>query len=634
MNRYPTRLILLLTVLCPGLSAGAETGVSVRLGWGNAYRAGRWNPIYITAESSPPREVIAHVEGMHNPPRAMAITHRFALSPAETTHTVLFPLGESQDLRRTSLVLRDATTEKRIASMNLGFTPPPEQAPLGQPLIGVSGEKSTWGLLKDQFAGEATVGFEETPYLPVVAAGYDALDVLVLNAPDLSKIDARQQAAIVDWLRGGGTLWMWPGATATPANGPLIEALPALLRENQLIELDPADVTQAGLASVAKIRARQLTPMPGAEQVPLIGTQVVAFRRTLGLGQIVLAPIDLATLRFTSNLAAKRLWSTMLQGVPDRTRDNLPDMKIARWVREVHVPRTRTIPAWLLVALVIIGPVDSLLLRLLGRRPWTVVTLVGWAGLIAGLTYNARENNRERPTEFRTVRVIDETDGSQAMVTTYAGVRWPEGSSVTVPRSQYEWWEPAIDPTDPPNAQHCDFAAHQNESGTWPDPLAAHVPTPRVLQSQKWTASPGLIEAKLSLAGGRVVGKITNRGDRRLTNVRIRVAAGVAHVSGTIEPSVTTTVDAPVESSDTSLNIPAPEFSWEARRSTNTPILLPDYAALEGSVFARSTRVLDLLAHGRACIYAQIDDPPSPIELPAPVNQRHMVFLRSVVPLE
>ena len=627
-------IVIVLLILSAGASARAQQDVTVRLGWGNTYRAGRWNPIYITAESSPPREVIAHVEGMHNPPRSMSVAHRFALSPAESTHTVFFPLGEPADLRRTSLVLRDATTGKRIASQNLSFTPPPEQAPLGQPLIGVSGETSTWRLLKDQFAGDATVGFEETPYLPVVAAGYDALDVLVLNAPDLSKIDAQQQAAIVDWLRGGGTLWMWPGATATPANGPLIEALPALLGENQLIELDAAAVTQTGLARIDKIRARQLTPMPGAEPLPLIGAQVVAFRRTLGLGQIVLAPIDLATLRFTSNLAVQRFWSTMLQGVPDRTRDNLPDMKIARWVREVHAPRVRIVPAWLLVALVVLGPVDSLLLKLLGRRPWTVATLIGWAGLIAGVTYNTREHNRERPSEFRSVRVIDEVDQAQVTVTSYVGLRWAEGASVTMPRGEYEWWQPAVDPTDAPTSRHSEFVAHQSEGGTWPHRLAADVPTPRVLQSQKWTASPAVIEAKLSLVGGRVAGKITNRGDRPLTNVRVRVAGGVAHVSGTIEPSVTTTIDSPVEATDTSLNIPPPEFSWEPRRSTNTPILVPDYSAVEGSSFARSRRIIDLLARGRACVYAQVADPPPPVEIPAPVNQRHTAFIRSVVALD
>src|SRR5688572_1809612 len=101
MNRHRTSLIVLLAVLSLGAGSPGQSDIAVRLGWGNTYRAGRWHPIYITGESSPPREVVAHVEGMHNPPRAMSIAHRFALSPAETTHTVFFPLGEPADLRRT-----------------------------------------------------------------------------------------------------------------------------------------------------------------------------------------------------------------------------------------------------------------------------------------------------------------------------------------------------------------------------------------------------------------------------------------------------------------------------------------------------------------------------------------------------
>ena len=634
MKRRRISILAVLALLCPTLSAGAESGVDVRVGWGNTYRAGRWNPIYITSASTPPREVIAHVEGMHNAPHAMVVAHRFALSPDESTHVAFFPLGESPELGRTTLVLRDATTAKRIAAMNLALTPPLEQAPLGQPLIGVSGERSTWSLLKAQFAGDATVGYEELPYLPVVAAGYDALDVLVLNAPDLSKIDAKQQEAIVDWLRAGGTLWMWPGAAATPASGPLIQALPAVIGDNQFIELDPTVVAQAGLARVAKIQARQLAPIEGSEPVPLIGSQVVAFRRTVGFGQIVLAPIDLATLRFTSNLAVQKLWSPLLLGVPDRARDNVPDVKVARWLREAHAARVRIVPGWLIVALVIIGPVDSLLLKLLGRRPWTVVTVLGWGGLITALTYNAREHNTERPAEYRTVRVIDEVDQFQAMVTDFVGLRWPHGSSLTVPREQYQWWQPAIDPTDPPEGPISELSTEQSEGGTWPARMAAHVPTPRVLEAQKWTASPGLIDAKLSLKGGRVVGTIANRGERPLTDVRIRVAAGVARVEGAIAPGVTASVDASVESQDRSLEIPPPETFYEARRSADTPILIPDYPAIEGSTFARSTRIIDLLSRGRACVYAQVQDPTPPSDLPDPTREKHLAFVRSVVRLE
>src|SRR5688572_13148223 len=80
MNCRRIPILALLALLCPTLSAGAESGVDVRVGWGNTYRAGRWNPIYITSASTRPREVIAHIEGIHNAPHAMAVANRFALS--------------------------------------------------------------------------------------------------------------------------------------------------------------------------------------------------------------------------------------------------------------------------------------------------------------------------------------------------------------------------------------------------------------------------------------------------------------------------------------------------------------------------------------------------------------------------
>jgi hypothetical protein len=155
--------------------------------------------------------VIAEVEGMVDAPHAMTLGNRFALSPDYSTHVIYFPLGEEYELSETVLTLRDAETLKRIASTKLKMTPPSEQAPLGQPMIGVSGDISTSILLKDQFAGDGTVGYLTPEYLPAVAVGYDALDVLVLNSPDFSKIRDDQQRAIVEWLRGGGTLILWPG---------------------------------------------------------------------------------------------------------------------------------------------------------------------------------------------------------------------------------------------------------------------------------------------------------------------------------------------------------------------------------------------------------------------------------------
>lgn len=325
-----------------------------------------------------------------------------------------------------------------------------------------------------------------------------------------------------------------------------------------------------------------------------------------------------------------------MRGVPDRTSDNHPDAKITRWLRDASAARMRIVPLWLIVGLLIVGPLDSLLLKLLGRRPWTVVTVLGWAGLIAAVTYNVREQNRERPIEYRTVRIIDEVDRAAAMVTDFVAVRWPEGSALAFPEERGAWWRPANDPTDPPESPRSEFHAQQNEAGTWPTVLPAHVPTPRVLHAQQWTASPSVIGGSLAVNGNEVTGKLTNRGEHPLRNVLIRTAKGFSQLNvPKIEPGETVEVSATLDLDDRSMEIPPPERFYTERRATGAPILLPDYRAVEGSTFLRSTRITELLAGGgRACVYAEVEDPPPPVELSAPVNQKHLVSVRSLVRLQ
>ena len=75
--------------------------------------------------------------------------------------------------------------------------------------------------------------------------------------------------------------------------------------------------------------------------------------------------------------------------------------------------------------------------------------------------------------------------------------------------------------------------------------------------------------------------------------------------------------------------------SWDERRATNTPILFPDYAAVEASTFARSMRMADLVAKGdRACVYAELVDTAAPVDLPVATDQKHMAFVRSMTRLE
>ena len=65
--------------------------------------------------------------------------------------------------------------------------------------------------------------------LPGVPIGYDALDLLVLNELDFAAVDAEQQAAIVSWVKEGGTLLLWPGPDPVPESSPLAGYLTSTL---------------------------------------------------------------------------------------------------------------------------------------------------------------------------------------------------------------------------------------------------------------------------------------------------------------------------------------------------------------------------------------------------------------------
>ena len=63
------------------------------------------------------------------------------------------------------------------------------------------------------------VGFVPEDRLPAAAVGYDGLDLLVLNRPDVSAMSADQRRALADWVRGGGSLLVWPGDDPLPPAG-------------------------------------------------------------------------------------------------------------------------------------------------------------------------------------------------------------------------------------------------------------------------------------------------------------------------------------------------------------------------------------------------------------------------------
>jgi hypothetical protein len=156
-----------------------------------------------------------------------------------------------------------------------------------------------------------------------------------------------------------------------------------------------------------------------------------------------------------------------------------------------------------------------------------------------------------------------------------------------------------------------------------------------MLEAQRWTAAPSLIDATLKLSDGRVTGKLTNRSDKPLTNVRIRTSSGVAR----LEVQRSRRRDDRHRASDRS------ERSLAGDSAARSLLLRPPgdghaypAAGLRGHRrldVPRSTRLATLLAHGdRACVYGEILGAAAPLDVPVATDQKHMAFVRSLVRLD
>src|SRR5262249_54490363 len=143
-----------------------------------------------------------------------------------------------------------------------------------------------------------STGFLKQSYLPSVPIGYDALDLLILNAPDFSRFDADKQKAIVQWVQSGGILLFWPGTSPLPNSSPLLEALPCSFGDTCTYDLTPQQLKSVDLPDrFAHITGRSVASLAiGAHDTQLIADSgIMRYRKWLGFGQIVALSFDPST---------------------------------------------------------------------------------------------------------------------------------------------------------------------------------------------------------------------------------------------------------------------------------------------------------------------------------------------------
>ena len=352
MSRLPRIVPPVLFVLVAVSACAADVGVTARFGWGDRFRPERWTPAYVVARADAP--VAAVIEWYVPRPgrEAMVIRQEVTLNPAGATFPAYLPVGP--DPAAVHARVSDAATGR-----TLGFWPkkPPsptayDAAQVRAPVfVGTSGESPSLRFLDEQ---TYAVAYLPPRDLPRRAVGYDGLDALMLDRPDVVAMDPAQQRAIAAWVRAGGRLVVWPGINPIPADSPLGALLPG--------------------------RIVDFTTRPvGGKDAPFVRLEGVVDDELVtsvdrGLGRVIFlhAPPDVLHAAGVAFAPAD-----------PRPTPAVPELDRARVKAAAPSPAR---PGWFWPALAVaalIGPVDWLVLRQTRRRGRRWATLPGWVAVFA-----------------------------------------------------------------------------------------------------------------------------------------------------------------------------------------------------------------------------------------------------------
>ncbi len=675
----------LIALLCTAIGAGAETQLDVDIGWGGGTRTGRWLPIFITASDPRPHNVVLEVYWPHDSTYATRISQGFTIGPDPATFPLIVPINYAAI--DASITLRDASNGKTLAHLV------PSEAnssassffavSMNSRLIGVSGQPASLRFLNDQLSGNqrVNIGFLDTRFLPTAPMGLDGLDLLVLNQPNLNSVSAPgshsigidAQQAIVDWVRAGGTMLLWPGDAVLPDSSPLLDALPCSIGERYNLELSQEARKRLGFSDrFAKLPARRLIARPGTSAEAIFGDGFpVAVVGPLGLGRIVVAPMPLTELQFSDNAAAEAFWKPVLLAtgftwVTEKTNEYYPaqgsDLQREQAAATSLADQLGDVPgagqfgfsyvAIVLIAMmIIVGPVDWIVLKMLGRQPWTWVTTSGWITLLTLGALYAGHMFKSGDLYFRTAQLVDQVDDHTVASVEMTAIYSPRTARYVMQSPDDTWWQPAgIDPYYGRGGgpMKIDLGFHQTWQGNTPEPLWINVWNLRFLRGDRVGAGPPILTASLKLTGDsrpRLVGTIRNLTDRPLADFRVVTRNGegtLARVPDTlpsfqpadvreIAPGDVASVEATLAPSTPTNDLPGKYPGWATGTHPVDPIEMYWLAP-------RRTRLINEMMStrdGLVCVYARVVNPSATVTLsPGGAIEEHTKWVRALVTLE
>jgi hypothetical protein len=710
----PLVLFLLIHAAATAVAAAEPSPVrlDVQVGFADAIRPGRWTPIFVavsdpTATAAKPRAVQLELQAMQPQPGIMTSAGAITIGPRPATFTLYAP-PRDEGGEELIVTLRDAATGHTLARWP---TDAGKERRWSRPsvanrfIIGVLGQGA--GPLESlaEVAGGNRLSFVtlKPNQIPEHAIGLDSLDLLIIPRLELSRLSQDRQLAILEWVRGGGCVLTWPG-DERPTTELLATALPCRIGSPKSFSFSDQQRVSLGLAaSASSVSGYELLPRtattrsaaaPWATPIRLLpdaagAGEMVAYTARIGFGRVTVSPIDPGELRFVSPESGRTFYQTLMQRLglfepapaagdesgygtdalvrrQDRAAEALAGalntpLPVSRWAWLASF-------AWMIAGIgLFIGPVDAFVLRHVGRRGLTPITIFGWAALLAGGFVVAMNHFTGQPPQISSIELIEQADDRVIGRSVFAGLASDhdvkvhleqKGAAGEAPRSPAGMWELPASAEWNSRGPRFDTSFLQEIEGSSPATISLRAGVPQTVRGDlALSDNQPFVNAQLRFSaglegGGTLHGTIRNLSPFPMSDVRIRIR------SRSTAPLSSPTATPPRERSDwvtlselpvvvaklapgevVSIKVPvSASASPGGAGGTSTSKTPPEAAiwAVATDLNARRSwrSAIEIEEPDTATLYARVEAPPTLLIREGGTDAKHQVILRVLTHLE
>lgn len=270
---------------------------------------------------------------------------------------------------------------------------------------------------------DAAVAFLDLADLPEVSSAWNALDVLVLDDIDTSRLTVGQKEALRAWIESGGQLVVTGGPGGPQTAAGVAELMPVTVSGVTTVDDLPTLSEFVGSSLVSSgpyVLTTTGDPSPG-EALINEGEHILLAGQTLGRGRVTFLALDPKLAPLAGWEGSMKLWEHLAASAPDTPpwgggmRDGYAAIQAASVISGLRLPSAGQLLFFLLLYVIVIGPVNFIILRRINRRELAWVTIPALVLLFSAATFLTGFSTRGNKAALNVMSVAFGSAGAERL---------------------------------------------------------------------------------------------------------------------------------------------------------------------------------------------------------------------------